>query len=315
VQIAPHDQLAAASQTDLPQATAEEARALTDRIKVGVDAIWELIKQAYVTRAWSALGYGSWDDYCQREFGTSRIRLPREERQEVVASMREIGMSVRAIASASGVDAKTVRNALPTGENSPVGPRTITGVNGKTYQSTQPQRPKPAMARFECRACRGAFGIDRRGADGLCRDCDDNRGSFGDDELTPAARPAPGENLSLNPRDQFLDWTDEELQIRDRLNDGETVVISQRDNHARVLRWADARDQYVRVDRRTDWGNPFETPADGDRKTVIQNYAEHYLPYKPSLLDRLPDLRGKALGCWCAPLPCHADVLRARAAS
>jgi hypothetical protein len=52
---------------------------------------------------------------------------------------------------------------------------------------------------------------------------------------------------------------------------------------------------------------------DGDRDTVIRNYADHYLPHKPSLLAKLPELRGKALGCWCAPEPCHGDVLKARA--
>jgi hypothetical protein len=43
--------------------SAIDARALTDRIKTGVEAVWELIKQAYIRRAWSALGYESWDDY------------------------------------------------------------------------------------------------------------------------------------------------------------------------------------------------------------------------------------------------------------
>ncbi|MGF2946852.1 hypothetical protein [Mycobacterium sp. Lab-001] len=87
-----------------------EARALTDRIKVGVEAVWELVKQAYEQRAWLALGYSSWDDYCTREFGTTRLRLPREERAEVVASLRESGLSIRAIASATGLNKETVNN-------------------------------------------------------------------------------------------------------------------------------------------------------------------------------------------------------------
>ena len=66
---------------------------------------------------------------------------------------------------------------------------------------------------------------------------------------------------------------------------------------------------FVRVDRTTPWGNPFELGKDGDRATVIAAYRDHYPPSKPSLLGRLGELRGKALGCWCAPLPCHADVL------
>lgn len=93
---------------------AAEARAITDRIKTGVEAVWELIKQAYSERAWDALGYHSWDDYCTREFGSSRLRLPREERAEVVSSLREQGLSIRAIASATGIDTKTVQKDLAT---------------------------------------------------------------------------------------------------------------------------------------------------------------------------------------------------------
>jgi hypothetical protein len=95
---------------------ATDARALTDRIKVGVEACWELIKQAYTERAWAALGYDSWDDYCTREFGTARLRLPREERAEVVASLRESGLSLRAIESATGISRKTVIKDLATTE-------------------------------------------------------------------------------------------------------------------------------------------------------------------------------------------------------
>ncbi|MGP3708533.1 hypothetical protein [Gordonia paraffinivorans] len=122
---------------ELTPLNATEARALTDRIKVGVEAIWDLITQAYVQRAWESLGYSSWDDYCTREFGTSRLRLPREERSEVVASLRESGLSTRAIAAATGLSKDTVRRELPTGANAPVG---VTGVNGKTYAPTQPSR-------------------------------------------------------------------------------------------------------------------------------------------------------------------------------
>src|SRR5699024_31271 len=124
--------------------TASHARELTDRIRTGVEAIWELVKQAYQSRAWAVLGYDSWDDYCTREFGTSRIRLPREERQEVVSSMREIGMSTRAIASATGTGIGTVHrelsrvpNGTPESEPAPV-----TGTDGKTY-APKPRDPEP----------------------------------------------------------------------------------------------------------------------------------------------------------------------------
>lgn len=76
----------------------------------------------------------------------------------------------------------------------------------------------------------------------------------------------------------------------------------------------------VRIDRATKWGNPFRIGADGDRATVIAKYAA-WVRDQPALMAALPELRGKTLGCWCAPLLCHGDVLarladddRARAA-
>jgi transcriptional regulator with XRE-family HTH domain/DNA-binding transcriptional regulator YiaG len=108
----------------------------------------------------------------------------------------------------------------------------------------------------------------------------------------------------------FATWSADERDLLDALRAGNTVVVTLRGAHDNLIRWADSAGLYVRVDRKTAWGNPFEMPADGDRDTVIANYAAHYLPHKPSLLAKVDTLRGKALGCWCAPEPCHADVLR-----
>lgn len=64
----------------------------------------------------------------------------------------------------------------------------------------------------------------------------------------------------------------------------------------------------VYVGRPTKWGNPYKSPQDGTREQVIAKYRAHIL--SNSYLKRaLPDLRGKNLVCWCAPKPCHADVL------
>jgi Domain of unknown function (DUF4326) len=54
--------------------------------------------------------------------------------------------------------------------------------------------------------------------------------------------------------------------------------------------------------------NPFRIGADGDRDEVVAKYRE-YLLSRPDLLALLPSLRGSRLGCWCKPLPCHADVI------
>jgi len=104
-------------------------------------------------------------------------------------------------------------------------------------------------------------------------------------------------------------WSAEEYELLEKLRAGRTVVVSLRGHHDNLIAWAEQEGRYVRIDRRTEWGNPFEMPADGDRDTVIRNYAVHYLPHKPSLLNKLDTLRGKALACWCAPEPCHGDVL------
>jgi len=56
------------------------------------------------------------------------------------------------------------------------------------------------------------------------------------------------------------------------------------------------------------WGNPFKIGRDGTRAEVIAKYEAH-LRSRPDLMAALPELRGKVLGCWCAPDPCHGDVL------
>jgi len=105
-------------------------------------------------------------------------------------------------------------------------------------------------------------------------------------------------------------WSSDEQDLLTQLRAGETVVVNLHGQHANLIAWATSTGLYVRIDRHSTWGNPFKCPADGDRDTVIRNYTEHYLPYKPSLQGKRRDLRGKALGCWCAPEACHGDVLK-----
>lgn len=65
----------------------------------------------------------------------------------------------------------------------------------------------------------------------------------------------------------------------------------------------------VYVGRPSRWGNPFVIGPDGDRAQVVEKY-RIWLQDRPALCARARfELRGKHLVCWCAPLPCHADVL------
>ena len=56
------------------------------------------------------------------------------------------------------------------------------------------------------------------------------------------------------------------------------------------------------------WGNPFVLGRDGTREEIMVKYRA-WLLGNEELLTRLPELKGKVLGCWCAPLACHGDIL------
>lgn len=157
----------AESSADLALMSFDEARDITNDIKRTGSVMWSQITKAFQGRAWAALGYESWDDYCDAEFDGARLKLPREERTMVVASLADAGMSNVAIASAIGVSRPTVikdRQAVnslhpdpddeivdaevidePTPE-----PRTVTGTDGKTY-TLQPKPAPPAMSPEEQR--------------------------------------------------------------------------------------------------------------------------------------------------------------------
>ena len=64
----------------------------------------------------------------------------------------------------------------------------------------------------------------------------------------------------------------------------------------------------VYIGRPSMWGNPFVIGRDGTRADVIAKY-EIWLLRQPRLMAQLDRLAGRDLICWCAPLPCHGDVL------
>jgi len=69
------------------------------------------------------------------------------------------------------------------------------------------------------------------------------------------------------------------------------------------------RESYdVYIGRPSKWGNPFSIGRDGTREDVIEKYLE-YILCNDKLMAALPELKGKVLGCWCKPLPCHGDIL------
>lgn len=67
----------------------------------------------------------------------------------------------------------------------------------------------------------------------------------------------------------------------------------------------------VYIGRPSIWGNPFGLDKGADeaqRRRSLLEYEIHLLG-SAELLTQLHTLRGRALACFCAPKPCHGDVL------
>jgi hypothetical protein len=72
----------------------------------------------------------------------------------------------------------------------------------------------------------------------------------------------------------------------------------------------------VYIGRPSPWGNPFShlpnTLAQyrvATRQESIDRYREWFLA-QPELVARArQELKGKVLGCWCSPLPCHGHII------
>jgi hypothetical protein len=57
------------------------------------------------------------------------------------------------------------------------------------------------------------------------------------------------------------------------------------------------------------YANPFKVGRDGDLAEVLKKYKAHLAESGFDRAEVEEELAGKQLGCWCAPAPCHADVL------
>jgi hypothetical protein len=72
----------------------------------------------------------------------------------------------------------------------------------------------------------------------------------------------------------------------------------------------------VYIGRPSAWGNPFShkegTIAKFKVNTLEESLAsfEAWFLQQPILVERAKfQLKGKILGCWCAPGPCHGDII------
>jgi len=103
-------------------------------------------------------------------------------------------------------------------------------------------------------------------------------------------------------------WLEDEKDRKQKVESGRTVVAnSSRDKN--LIQWAEKKGLAVRVDRSSEFGNPFILEDDGTRDEVCDAYATHYLPNKPSIKSKIKTLQGKVLICHCYPQRCHGDAL------
>lgn len=57
------------------------------------------------------------------------------------------------------------------------------------------------------------------------------------------------------------------------------------------------------------WGNPYRLDHPSERAQVIHAYIQWVLE-RPAFIDEIRrELKGKRLGCYCAPALCHGDIL------
>jgi hypothetical protein len=128
----------------------------------------------------------------------------------------------------------------------------------------------------------------------------------------------------LAVRDRLPDeaprWTAAERELARQVLQGRTVVVNVRRGgpHRRLVPWLIDQGLIIYVGHAgarhswpaSDFANPFLRLARTDREAMVLRY-RGWLDNQPELLAKIRDgeLTGRALGCWCAPQICHADVL------
>lgn len=79
--------------------------------------------------------------------------------------------------------------------------------------------------------------------------------------------------------------------------------------------YKESYDQYIgRAGKGQDgyFGNPFRLNAGESSGSTIERYRKYFyerLQTDPEFKKRVHDLKGKVLGCFCKPYPCHGDVI------
>lgn len=147
---------------DPPALSFAAAVELTARIGQALGHAEALIVEAFVGRAWQAMGCRSWDEWVDKHFGSSPLlTVARLERPVVVQALSAAGMSTRAIGRALGIGASTARRELAGAPNGAPGDGegTVVGRDGKVYPR-QPAPTTPEPTGQACVLCGGAHAVE-----------------------------------------------------------------------------------------------------------------------------------------------------------
>ena len=77
----------------------------------------------------------------------------------------------------------------------------------------------------------------------------------------------------------------------------------------KVLNRKNGEADSVFIGRPSKYGNPFPITKSDDRHSVLQKYWSWIHQQDELLLQARVELRGRNLLCFCAPEPCHGDIL------
>jgi hypothetical protein len=145
----------ASTPAEVSDLTVEQARDLTDQLRIDLASSVDLMIRAFDQRIWIPLGYQDWAEYLDGEFGEMRPKYPVDRRQEMVLRMLTRKMSTRVIGSALGVTQMTIVNdkkALADRGLIAIESGKVKGEDGKEYgagHSTGGRKPKRLEDRFE----------------------------------------------------------------------------------------------------------------------------------------------------------------------
>jgi hypothetical protein len=92
------------------------------------------------------------------------------------------------------------------------------------------------------------------------------------------------------------------------INDSRLGVIMTKGRVVNFWTWNPILEHGKFIGRPTKWGNPFYIGTDGNREECIAKY-EEWIREQPYLMESLDELEDRILVCYCAPKPCHGDVL------